>query len=121
MRKLLIIDDQMLYLKSLEVSLRDNYDILLAQDYEQSLKILQDYEVDIVLIDIRLDEEDENNIDGLRVLEWIKMNKPGVIPFVMSAYQQFNYAEHALNLGARHFFRKPIDIESLKAILGEKS
>jgi len=38
----------------------------------------------------------------------------------MSAFKEFSYAEQALNLGARHFFKKPIDILSLIAILQEK-
>ena len=121
MKKLLIVDDQILYLKSLEIVLKKEYEVYLAQDYDEAISLLSKPDIDIALIDIRLDEDDESNIDGLRILEWIKMNKHDIIPFVMSAYQEFSYAEQALNLGAKHFFRKPIDVESLKAILGEKS
>jgi len=39
----------------------------------------------------------------------------------MSAFREFSYAEEALNLGAKHFFKKPIDILSLVAILEEKA
>ena len=67
-----------------------------------------------------MDENDEKNIDGLKILEWIKMNDIKTSVFVMSAYQQFSYAEEALNLGAKHFFKKPIDIVSLIAIIEEK-
>ena len=55
----------------------------------------------MALIDIRLDEDDDSNIDGLKILEWIKMNKPEISAFVMNAYKEFNYAEQALNLGAK--------------------
>lgn len=78
-------------------------------------------DVNIALIDIRLDENDETNMDGLKILEWIKMNKPEISAFVMSAYREFIYAEQALNMGAKHFFRKPIDVISLIAILEEKA
>jgi len=121
MKKLLIVDDQLLYLKSLELVLRKEYEVYLAQSYDEAINLLTNQDINLALIDVRLDEDNEENIDGLRILEWIKMNKPNIIPFVMSAYQEFNYAEQALNLGAKHFFRKPIDVESLKAILGEKS
>ncbi len=119
MKKLLIVDDQILYLKSLEIALRKKFDILTAQSYKDALEILKD-DVDLALIDVRLDEKDESNIDGLKIIEWIKMNKPEISVFVMSAYKEFNYAEQALNLGAKHFFRKPIDIISLTAILEDK-
>ena len=120
MKKLLIIDDQSLYLKSLELALKKTFQVVTAENYNHALKQLSQ-EIDIALIDIRLDEEDETNIEGLRILEWIKMNKPEISTFVMSAYKEFHYAEQALNLGAKHFFRKPIDVVSLIAILEEKA
>jgi DNA-binding NtrC family response regulator len=119
-KKLLIIDDQPFYLKSLEVALKKIFQVETSTSYDQSIELLTEKDFDAALIDIRLDENDKENIDGLKILEWIKMNKPNVSPFVMSAYREFNYAEQALNLGAKHFFKKPIDILSLIAILEEK-
>jgi len=119
-KKILIVDDQVMYLRSLEIVLKKIYQIYTADSYESAIACLKN-ELDIALIDIRLDEDDKTNMDGLRILEWIKMNKPEVSAFVMSAYKEFIYAEKALNLGAKHFFKKPIDIASLKAILKEKA
>jgi len=119
MKKLLIIDDQQDYLNSLAVVLKKKFEITLATNYTSALDELQKG-IDIALIDIRLAQNDEKNIDGLKILEWIKMNKPDISSFIMSAYTEFSYAEHALNLGAKHFFKKPIDIISLIAILQEK-
>ena len=119
MKKLLIVDDQILYLKSLELALKKRFEIKTAQNYANAIQGLEQ-DIDIALIDIRLDENDDKNIDGLKILEWIKMNKPNIACFVMSAYREFSYAERALNLGAKHFFKKPIDVASLLAILEEK-
>ena len=107
-KSLLIVDDQAMYLKSLELALKDKYKIFLASELYQSLKILNDETCEIALVDIRLDEEDSSNIDGLKILEWIKMNKPQVSTFMMSAYHEFLYAEKALNLGAKHFFKSQL-------------
>ena len=120
MKKILVVDDQVLYLKSLELALRKKFEVINAQSYEEAIGSIEK-SIDIVLVDIRLSEEDSTNIDGLRILEWIKMNKPEISAFVMSAYKEFSYAEQALNLGAKHFFRKPIDVSSLIAILEDKS
>ena len=120
MNKLLIVDDQILYLKSLELALRKKFEVFTAQSYQDALEKLKN-DIKLALIDIRLDEEDEKNIDGLKILEWIKMNKPEISAFVMSAYKEFSYAEQALNLGAKHFFKKPIDVISLIAILEDKA
>jgi len=118
-KKILIIDDQVFYLKSLEVALKKKFTVGTAANYAEAMEKLKG-EFDAALIDIRLDEKDEANIDGLKILEWIRMNKPHISVFVMSAYREFSYAEQALNLGARHFFKKPIDILSLIAILEKK-
>ncbi len=120
MKKLLIVDDQEMYLMSLAVVLKKTYEIFLSGNYADSIDHLKKG-IDITLIDIRLDENDVTNTDGLKILEWIGMNQPATASFIMSAYSEFSYAEQALNLGAKHFFRKPIDILSLKAILEEKS
>ncbi len=120
MQKLLIVDDQILYLRSLELALKKKFQIVAENNYDDAINQLKE-DLDIALIDIRLDENDEKNIDGLRILEWIKMNKPQISTFVMSAYLEFSYAEQALNLGARHFFKKPIDVLSLIAILEDKA
>ena len=119
MKKLLIIDDQKLYLDSLAVSVKKKFDVITASNYNEALEKLKT-DVDIALIDIRLDENDDKNVDGLKILEWIRMNKPEMSAFVMSAYREFSYAEQALNLGAKHFFKKPIDIISLIAIIEDK-
>ena len=119
-KKILIVDDQIMYLKSLETVLKKRYKVYTAVSYDEAIKQLEN-EIDIALIDIRLNENDDSNIDGLKILEWIKMNKPEISTFIMSAYKEFSYAEQALNLGAKHFFKKPIDIISMIAILEDKS
>ncbi len=120
MKKILIVDDQLMYLKSLEVALKKKFYPITVSSYQDALEKLKE-DIDIVLIDIRLDEKDDENIDGLKLLEWIKMNKPELSTFMMSSYKEFSYAEQSLNLGAKHFFRKPIDIISLTAIIEDKS
>jgi len=120
MKKMLIVDDQLLYLKSLEMALKKHFEVVGAPSYEKAIELLEK-DVDIALIDVRLDENDDQNIDGLKILEWIQKNKPQIPVFMMSAYREFSYAEQALNLGAKHFFRKPIDVENLLAVLEEKS
>lgn len=120
MKKLIIIDDQSMYLDSLELILKKDYKVAKAKTKESALEILKDDNIDLALIDIRLNENDDQNAEGLEILEWIKMNKPNISAFVMSSYREFSYAEESLNLGAKHFFKKPIDVQTLRAILKEK-
>lgn len=119
MKKLLIVDDEQDYLNSLVVSLKKRFDVFTASNFSDAIENLKQ-EIDLALIDIRLVKNDDTNVEGLKILEWIKMNKPEISTFVMSGFREFNYAEQALNLGAKHFFKKPIDIFSLIAVIQEK-
>lgn len=119
MKKLLIVDDQKEYLNSLAVALKKRFEIILATDYQSAMEKLQN-DVDLALIDIRLDQNDEKNVDGLKILEWIIKNKPSISPFLMSAYKDFSYESEAIKLGAKHFFKKPVDILNLIEVLQEK-
>lgn len=122
MKTLLIVDDEENYRFSLEFALKKQYQIQLAKNMVEAIDILKkgNPEIDIALIDIRLDSEDDTNIDGIRILEWITLNKKEIDVFMMSSYKVFDYGVKSLNLGAKHFFEKPIDIISLKTILKEK-
>ncbi len=120
MKKILIVDDQIFYLRTIELSLQDSYKTYPCQTLDEALQVLSTKEIDLALLDIRLDNNDDENIDGLKILEWIKINQPNILCFMMSAYKEFSYAEKSLNLGAVYFFKKPIDIAEMKEILNTK-
>lgn len=120
MKTILIVDDQLLYIKTLEIALKNQFKVLLAQSYDESISLLSQQEIDIILADIRLDNDNPENADGLRIIEWVAINKPRIAAFAMSAYTEFSYDQEARRLGARHFFRKPIDMLTLIDILQEK-
>jgi len=121
MKNMLIVDDQHLYLNSLELILKRDYNVFKAHNKKVALEILKIEKIDLALIDIRLDENEYDNSNGLEILKWININKNNIVSFIMSAYREISYAKIALNLGAKHFFEKPIDIQNLKRILKEKN
>jgi len=107
MKKLLIIDDEQDYLNSLAVALRKKFEVVLATNYYSALEELQKG-VDIALIDIRRSKNDDPNIIGFNILEWIKMNKLKISCFAVSAYRESSYEEKALILGTKHFLRNQL-------------
>jgi DNA-binding NtrC family response regulator len=119
-KALIIVDDQAVYLRSLEFVLTKRFTVYTAESHEQAIELLTNKQMNVALLDVRLSETDKSNIDGLRILEWIQMNQPQVTVFMMSAYTEFEYAEKSMNLGAKYFFRKPIDIVSLIAVIEQK-
>ena len=68
---LLIVDDEELYLFSLEFALKKYYNILCAQNIHEALVVLKNdkKKIDKTLVDIRFDLNDDNNVDGIKILE----------------------------------------------------
>jgi len=115
-RKVLIVDDIQDYLHSLENALKSDFDCILAQSLESAKKSM-DVSVSAALVDIRLDENDLENKDGILLLKWLRQNYPDLPVVMMSAYKEFDYAVECLNLGAVKYLKKPIDISELKTLL----
>jgi len=114
--KLLIVDDEIEYLRSLENALKREWDVVTASNLEEAKERAKEG-IDLALVDIRLSKEDEENRDGLVFLEWMKMNYPDVPVVMISAYREFDYAVEALNLGAKYFLKKPVNLIELEGVL----
>jgi two-component system response regulator HydG len=114
--RILIVDDVQEYLNSLCRALRGGYEIVKALSLEEAQKAM-DPSIRLALVDVRLSEEDPANRDGLLLLGWLKEKYPLVPVVMMSAYRDFDAAADALNLGAVHYLKKPINIRELKEII----
>ena len=114
---LLIIDDIEDYLRSLSTALRRNFAILTACSLEEAKAQMDGKRVDVVLADIRLNESDPANRDGLVFLEWSRANYSRVPVVIMSAYREFGFGDDALRLGAAEFLKKPINLHELRSLL----
>lgn len=117
MKRLLIVDDVEDYLRSLERALSGEWNILSARSLEEAKQQLSTQTVDIALIDVRLSETEPHNQDGILLLKWLRERNPNLPVVMMSAYRDFDAAVEALNLGADHFLKKPIDLRELKQLL----
>jgi len=112
----LIVDDIEDYLHSLRNALEREFEVLTAISMDEAKRVMNE-KVDLVLLDIRLDEDDPQNKDGISLLKWCKERYSSKPVVMMSAYRDFDMAVDALNLGASYFLRKPINISELKALL----
>jgi DNA-binding NtrC family response regulator len=116
MKKILIVDDLHEYVDSLSRALSGNYLIEQAYSLEEAKKKMNQ-SIKMALVDVRLSEQDLANRDGLLFLSWIKSSFPGVPLIMMSAYRDFESAVEALNLGAAHYLKKPINLHELKDLI----
>jgi len=111
--KILIVDDEIWVRELLEEFLTlQGYQVTLATNGEEALKMVDQNPPDVVLLDIKMP-----GISGLEVLSIIKRldKKIGII--MLSAFGDFDTIQKALEMGADHFIEKPFDLNRIAKIL----
>jgi DNA-binding NtrC family response regulator len=114
--KILVVDDQEEYLRSLGRALKGEYEVLTASSMEQG-KAVSFEGVQSAIVDIRLVADDTNNRDGLLFIKWLRENHPGVVPIAMSAMEDPALEGQATSAGAAMFLPKPVRVSDLKNLL----
>lgn len=96
-------------LLSQRLSMYPDFTIIgIASDGEKTLELLKLLQPDVLLLDIVMPR-----IDGLCVLRKIRDDRLKTAVYVMSALSSDNIVRNALSLGARHYFVKPFNTESM--------
>jgi two-component system, response regulator YesN len=83
-----------------------------AEDGEEALEIFSKHRPQVILTDIKMPF-----MDGLELLEKVKSENDDTYIIIISGYDEFQYAQKALKLGAFDFILKPIDLDYLEQIL----
>ena len=105
----LIVDDQLSLLRSLQALLQINgYQVDLAKTGSEAIRKLQNFDYQLLLLDLQMPE-----IDGLEVLEFIRQAKLDLETIVVSGDTSFASIKDAMRLGAYDFIRKPYNPEEL--------
>ncbi|THF76703.1 response regulator [Cohnella fermenti] len=82
-----------------------------ASNGQEALAIALDERPDIVITDIRMPE-----LDGLQLCEILSHKLPNTAFIILSAYQDFGYAQSAIRFGVKDYILKPIDYDKLDGI-----
>ena len=108
MPQILIVDDEKNILEAFKFLLQDKYKVLTADSGKGALKIIDEIEVDIVLLDIMMPD-----MDGLEVLEKIKEKDPSIEVVMITATKTVTTAVKAMKLGAVDYLVKPVDNDDI--------
>lgn len=118
MLRILVVDDQAKIRAGIKAMI-ENMElpfapdpVFTAQNGLEALGILQKQDVDIVISDIRMPD-----MDGLALMERVRENGKSVEFIVISGYDDFNYAQRALELGAKGYLLKPVERKKLQQLL----
>ncbi len=91
---------------------KENWNIISANDGQESLNLFQQEKIDIVLTDIKMP-----NLDGLSALHEMRKLTDDFECVIMSGFGDEASAIKAMHEGAMNFLKKPIDLENLTVLL----
>lgn len=112
MYKLMIVDDEFMARDVLKTVINENFEqvtvICEAVNGKQAIEFNRLYKPDIILMDIRIP-----GINGIEASRQILEEEPDVVILMISAYDEFNYIQQALDLGIKGYMLKPIKDEEV--------
>lgn len=116
MRTGLLVDDNLLYLQTLQRSMhKRGFATLLAQQVAPALALAREHGPDFALIDLKLGEE-----SGLDLIEPLREIRPDMRILLVTGYASVATAVEAIKRGADHYLMKPVTAEVIVRALVEE-
>ena len=111
--KLLVVDDEEA-ICNLFRSAMTKKPVLIetASDGKEALKKLKTFPAEIVITDVVMP-----NMDGLTLLEEIRLNYPDIFVVVLTAHGSIEDAVRAMKAGAYDYLMKPFDIDMIEMLI----
>jgi len=101
--KILVIEDDAGMREVLtEILMQEGYQVKAASDGKGAVHFCQNELFDVVLIDIQLPD-----MDGTKLLEYLKKFSPGAVKIMVTGHPSLESAVECLNLGADGYIVKP--------------
>jgi two-component system nitrogen regulation response regulator NtrX len=105
----MIVDDEESICQALGGILTDEgYEVMKAGSGEDAMRLIEEEQPNLVLLDIWLPE-----MDGIEVLKAIKLSYPQIQVVMMSGHGTIETAVKATKLGAFDFIEKPLSLEKV--------
>lgn len=108
MYNILLTDDEQIVIDSLSLIINRNFGeevkLFTALSGSTALETVRQEKIDIIFMDIHMP-----GINGLETISLIKQINPNIVIVILSAYDQFQYAQEAINLGAYKYLTKPVN------------
>lgn len=83
-----------------------------AQNAQEAISLMEQHCIDVLITDIVMP-----NMDGLQLIQAVKLVNPKIKVVILSAYDRFDYAQKAILLGAHCYLTKPVDLAELQEVL----
>ena len=120
-RNILVVDDSPDWRDLFRASLlRSNYRVETAASYTEAIEKLSGNQIELVIVDLRLDMVDEDNRDGMTLLQ--DLHQRGINALVITGYGTATLQQQAKTLKAITFIAKTVigrSADKLKQIVNE--
>lgn len=112
MYKLLIVDDEAFERKVIRFMLNKSFSNIKvigdATNGEEAILLAKKHDPDIIIMDIKMPEK-----NGLEAQQVIMQFSPNIKTIILTAFDNFNFAQNAIKLGVVDYMLKPIKPEEL--------
>ncbi|MBN1593445.1 MAG: response regulator [Candidatus Coatesbacteria bacterium] len=113
--KVLIVDDEETILRMFKNQFRKDYEIAIAGSAEEGLKILDDFEADVVVSDQKMP-----GMKGVDFLVKVKVKHPHAVRMLLTGYTDAEVAKDAINKGeVTAYIDKPWEREKLRQLINK--
>jgi two-component system NtrC family response regulator len=114
---ILIIDDDDEVRTQMKWALRQQYDVLLAEDRQSALKQLKEHRPAVVTLDLGLPPSPGDTREGFAALADLLHSDPSLKVIVITGQGEKSNGVQAIAQGAYDFFCKPVKAEELRIVL----
>lgn len=108
MYKIMLADDEGIVIDSLRFIIEKNFNTSCIVEHATTgrsvIELAEKLKPDIAIMDIQMP-----GINGIEAMREIRKTNSSVIFIVMTAYDKFNYAKEAINLGVLEYLTKPVN------------
>ncbi|KJR41020.1 Fis family two component sigma-54 specific transcriptional regulator, partial [Candidatus Magnetoovum chiemensis] len=113
--KLLIVDDEKTALQNLEyVMKKEGYDCICTQSALEALKLLERWQFDIVLTDLKMEKA-----DGLDITKKCRSLQPNTEVIIITGFATLESAVNVMKEGAFYYVAKPFRLDEVRKIVRE--
>lgn len=109
---ILVVDDDQGIRDLLETIFKDRYRVMTSATGGDALRLLNEVEINIVLLDLRLPD-----YDGLEILKTIKEKYPDIEVMIISVVKDIEMVVRAMKLGAYNYITKDFDCDEVLALV----
>jgi DNA-binding NtrC family response regulator len=111
--RILVVDDEANARTALaELLAQEGYDTEMAADGNEALRLLPQFDPDVVLTDLKMP-----GLDGIGLLEQGRQVAPHAAFVVMTAFGSIETAVAAIKKGADNYVTKPLDLDAVTAMV----